>query len=438
MSQTLKRTLGSRDLILIVIGSVIGSGIFIVPAGTLRLTGGHVGPALTVWLVGGVLSLLGALTYAELGAMNPEAGGLYVYIRDAFGPLPAFLYGWTLLLVLGSGTVAALAAASINYLRELVPVGQAAGMAIAVGMIVAIAALNVRSTRESATALNWSTLIKAGGIMVLSLLLVIRRPADAPGFGQIWPDRLDASTLGGVGIAMIGVLWAYEGWQWVTFSTGETVDPQRIFPRAIVLGTAALVVIYLTANLAYITVLGPAAAAQSTRIAAQSVTTALGVSAGKIVAALILVSMFSAAHSTVLTVPRVFYAMARDGVFIRKLAEVDPRSGTPWVAISACCAVAIALTLSNTFDQLLTYVVFAGWIFYGLAALSIFVYRRRMPDAARPFRVPGYPLTPALFVLAAAAIVGNTLREQPRIAFVGLAIVLSGVPAFYLWKRMLK
>ena len=340
--------------------------------------------------------------------------------------------------MLGSGTVAALAAASINYLRELVPVGPVAGMAIAVGMIAAIAALNVRSTRESATALNWSTLIKGGGILVLSLLLVIRRPADAPGFGQIWPDQLDASTLGGVGIAMIGVLWAYEGWQWVTFSTGETVDPQRIFPRAIVIGTAALVVIYLTANLAYITVLGPAAAAQSTRIAAQSVTTALGPSAGKIVAALILVSMFSAAHSTVLTVPRVFYAMARDGVFIRKLAEVNPRSGTPWVAIIACCTVAIVLTLSNTFDQLLTYVVFAGWIFYGLAALSIFVYRRRSPDAPRPFRVPGYPLTPALFVLAAAAIVGNTLREQPRIALIGLAIVLSGVPAFYLWKRMLK
>ncbi|MGI8498147.1 MAG: APC family permease [Gemmatimonadaceae bacterium] len=438
MSQTLPRTLGSRDLVLIVIGSVIGSGIFIVPAGTLRLTGGHVGPALTVWLVGGVLSLLGALTYAELGAMNPEAGGLYVYIRDAFGPLPAFLYGWTLLLVLGSGTVAALAAASINYLRELVPVGPALGMAIAVLMIVGIAALNVRSTRQSATALNWSTFIKAGGILLISVLLVARRPADAPGFGQIWPSQLDASTLGGVGIAMIGVLWAYEGWQWVTFSTGETIDPQRIFPRAIVIGTAALVVIYLAANLAYITVLGPAAAAQSTRIAAQSVSTALGPSAGKIVAALILISMFSAAHSTVLTVPRVFYAMARDGVFIRKLAEVDPRSGTPWVAILACCSVAIVLTLSNTFDQLLTYVVFAGWIFYGLAALSIFVYRRRMPDAPRPFRVPGYPLTPLLFVLAAAAIVGNTLREQPRIALVGLAIVLSGVPAFYLWKRMLK
>ena len=234
---------------------------------------------------------------------------------------------------------------------------------------------------------------------------------------------------------MIGVLWAYEGWQYVTFSAGETRDPQRTFPRGIIAGTAAMIGIYLLANLGYVAALGPIEAARSDRIAAAAVGAQIGPSAGKAIAAVILVSMFSAANGLALTAPRLYYAMARDGVFFRRLAEVHPRFHTPAFAIVAASLWAAVLAASGTFEQLLTYVVFAGWIFYALGAAAIFAYRRRAPDAPRPFRVPGYPLTPALFVAAAAALVLNTLATQPGRAFVGLGMVLLGVPAFVAWRR---
>lgn len=438
MTQTLRRVLRLPDLILIVIGTVIGSGIFIVPAAVLQQTGGNVGPALLVWLVAGVLSLLGALTYGELGAQDAEAGGLYVYIRDAFGSLPAFLYGWTLFFVIGSGSIATLAVASTGYLAELVPMSGGAARATAMVMIALVALLNVRGTSQSARAQGGATLIKVGAIVLMSVLLLSRGTGLSGSGVSLWPESFSTSLLSGVGLAMIGTLWAYEGWQYVTFSAGETVDPQRVFPRGIVVGTAALVAIYLLANVAYLAALGPAAAAGSPRIAADAVGALLGPTAANLIAAVIVLSMFSAANGLSLTAPRVFFAMARDGLFFRRLGEVHPRFGTPALAILASSAWAMVLAATGTFEQLLTYVVFAGWIFYALGALSIFVYRRRLPDSARPFRVPGYPWTPLAFVLSAAAIVGNTLVAQPVQAVLGLGAVLLGVPAYLVWKARLR
>jgi APA family basic amino acid/polyamine antiporter len=431
---SLERTLGFRDLVLIVVGTVIGSGIFIVPATVMRQTDGALGPALLVWLIGGVLSLLGALTYGELGASRPDAGGLYVYIRDAFGPLPAFLYGWTMFFVISAGSAATLAVAFTGYLGQLVPVSPLAAKVVAVSMIIVLAAINVRGTRHGATVQNWGTLAKAGAILVMSAALLARGTGletDVP----VWPASVTPSLLSGVGLAMIGVLWAYEGWQYATFSAGEVRDPQRTFPRAIVSGTAALIVIYLLANVAYVAALGPAGVRGTERVAADSVSALFGSTAGNLIAVVILISMFSAANGLTLTSPRLYYAMARDGVFFARLAEVHPRFRTPAFAIVAGAAWATLLAATGTFEQLLTYVVFSGWIFYGLGALSIFAYRRREPDAARPFRVPGYPLTPALFVAASAAIVLNTLATQPGRAAVGLGVVLAGMPAYYLWRR---
>lgn len=433
-SKTLERTLGFRDLTLIVVGTVIGSGIFIVPGAVLRQTGGDVGPALLVWFLAGLLSLLGALTYGELGAMEPEAGGLYVYIRDAFGPLPAFLYGWTLFFVISTGSAATLAVAFTAYLNELIMLGPVANKAVAVLMIVAVAAINVRGTRESASVQNWTTGIKVGAILVMSVLLVGVGTGFSGTGAALWPDTLSLSLLSGIGLAMVGALWAYEGWQYVTFSAGEAVDPQRTFPRAIMVGTAVLMALYLVTNVAYVAALGPAGAAATDSIAADAVTALLGPAAGNLIAVVILVAMFSAANGLTLTAPRVFYAMSRDGVFFRALAEIHPRFGTPALAIASGAAWSILLALTGTFEQLLTYVIFAGWIFYGLGALSIFVYRRRRPDAPRPFRVPGYPFTPAIFVLAAAAIVVNTLLTQPVQALLGLGVVALGAPAYYVWK----
>lgn len=433
MARSLDRTLGFRDLLLIVVGTVIGSGIFIVPATVLRQTGGALGPALLVWLVAGVLSLLGALTYGELGAAKPEAGGLYAYIRDAFGPLPAFLYGWTTFFVIGAGSVATLAVAFTSYLQQFVALSPAAARVIAVLLIALIAAVNVRGTRQSASVQNWSTGLKAAAIVVMGVALLARGPALAAGV-PVWPDAVTPALLSGVGLAMIGVLWAYEGWQYVTFSAGEARDPQRTFPRAIVAGTGVLIGVYMLANVAYVAAIGVEGVQGSDRVAATAVAALFGPAAGKLIAAVILVSMFSAANGLTLTAPRMYFAMARDGVFFRKLAEVHPRYGTPAFAIVAGSVWAALLAASGTFEQLLTYVVFSGWIFYGLGAVSIFAFRRREPHAVRPFRVPGYPVTPALFVAASAAIVLNALITQPGRALVGLAVVLAGVPAYRLWR----
>lgn len=434
MRATLKRTLNLYDLIMIVIGTVIGSGIFIVPAVVLRQTEGSVGLAMLVWSVAGVLSLLGALTYGELGAMRPEAGGLYVYIREAFGALPAFLYGWTLFFVIASGSVATLAVAFSSYLNQLVSLSEITSRAVAIVMILVVMLINIRGTRQSANVQNWTTITKAGALLLMSTFLIALGDGFAATTPQLWPATFSPSILSGLGLAMIGVLWAYEGWQYLTFSAGEALQPQRTFARGLAIGTVALIFIYMFANVAYLYALGPARASQSDRVAAEAVSTVLGPAAGKLIAAAILVSMFSAANGITLTASRVFYAMSRDGVFFQRLADVHPRFGTPALAIVWSLVIAIAFTATGTFEQLLTYVVFAGWIFYALGALSIFVYRRKQPEALRPFRVPGYPITPVLFVLAAGALVVNTIISQPERAAVGIAVVLTGAPVFYLWK----
>ena len=435
MSTHLARTLRQTDLTLLLIGTVIGSGIFLVPGSVLAQSGGHVGLALTIWLAGGVLSLLGALTYGELGAMNPQAGGIYVYIRDAFGRLPAFLYGWALFFVISSGSLATLSVAFSNYAGQFVTLSPGASRALSIAMIAAIASVNIIGTRKSANVQNVATLLKVGALLAVSALFIaagdgLRGVASKP-----LPAMDAAAMMAGVGTAMIGVLWAYEGWQYVTFSAGETVDPQRSFPRALATGTAAMIVIYLVANLGYIAALGPAAVAASNRVAAEAVTAVLGPAAGLLIAGAILISIFSAANGLTLTAPRVYYAMAQDKVFFARLAGVHPRFGTPALAIGASSAWAIVLAVSGTFEQLLTYVVFAGWLFYAVGAMSIFIYRRRAPAAARPFSVPGYPLTPALFILAALAIVMNTIVVQPERAAVGIGVVLLGVPAYWFWRK---
>ncbi len=430
----LRRSLGFTDLLLITMGTVIGSGIYLVPSIVLRQTGEQTTLALVVWAVAGLLSLLGALTYAELGGMRPEAGGLYAYIRDAFGPLPAFLYGWASFVVIASGSIAALAVAFSNYLGPLLPGVSLPAPVVPVLVIAIVAAVNVRGTRNSATVQNWTTGAKVGALAVLSLVLIVRAggaAAAAPTAPAVAPN---VSLAAGLGAAMIGVLWAYEGWQYVTFSAGEARDPQRTFPRAISIATLLLVVLYLLANVGYIAALGPDGAARSERVAADAVATAFGPIAGSIVATLILVSIFSALNGLVLTAPRMYYAMARDGMFFERLAAVHPRFGTPAFAIVTLTVWAALLAASGTFEQLLTYAVFTGWIFYALGALAVFVFRRREPNAARPFRVPGYPVTPMLFVGAAAALVINTVITQSLRAAIGLGVVALGAPAFYVWR----
>jgi len=436
MSDTLARTLGTRDLTLLVIGNVIGSGIFLVPASVLAQSGESVPIAMGVWLVGGILSLLGALSYAELGAMEGtgSGGGLYAFIRDGFGAFPAFLYGWTLFFVIGAGTIATLSVAAANYMTQFTPMTALQKDIVAVTLIVVMAVINVRGTRGSASVQNVATAIKVIAILGMSAVMFVLGDGDGGG-GVTTAHVVTPASVSGVGLSIISVLWAYEGWQYVTFISAEAKDPQRSLPKAITLGTVLLIVIYLVANFAYLAALGPARVAASERVAGEAVAAVMGPAAGWVIAAAIIVAMYSAAHSTVITVPRVYYAMARDGLFFSRLTEVHPRYGTPSLAILTSCAWAIVLALSGTFEQLLTYVVFIGWMFYALGAAAVIALRIKRPDAVRPFRVPFYPLTPVLFVLAGAVIVINTVVTQPRDSAIGIAVVLAGAPAYVIWKR---
>ena len=434
---TLTRTLGLKDLVLLIIGTVIGSGIFIVPGAVLRQTNGSITLAMLVWLAGGILSVLGALTYGELSAMNPKAGGLYIFIRDSFGSLPAFLYGWTLFFVISSGSVATLAVAFSSYLGEIISLTPLVARLAAIAMIVVVTIVNVLGTRESANVQDWTTAIKVIAILIMSAILL----ALGHGFTNVsaaLPNVGAKSIFSGVGFAMIGVLWAYEGWQYVTFSAGETINAQRNFPRALLIGSAALIGIYLLANLAYLTALGPVKAAQTDAVASAAMTAVVGRAASKLVAIAILISIFSATNGLTLTAPRVYYAMARDGVFFHQLAKVHPRFRTPAFAVVAGSAWAIVLAATGTFEQLLTYVVFTGWLFYALGAASIFVFRRKSSDREMPYRVPGYPWTPLLFIAAAAALVLNTIATQIGRAAIGLGIVLLGAPAYLIWRRRIR
>jgi basic amino acid/polyamine antiporter, APA family len=431
----LARTLRQGDLVLVVIGTVIGSGIWLVPGTVLRNTAVDPGVALLVWLAGGICSLLGALTFAELGALYPDAGGTYTYVREAFGRFPAFLLGWALFLAINTGSTATLAVAFATYAGELVSLGPVGRKVLPVLMILAVSAVNIRGVRHAATVQNWSTAVKVAAILAIAVSGIALGAGGTPAMDRAFSTPLSPGLLSGAGVALLGVLWAYEGWINVTNSAGEALDPQRTFARGIIIGTAALVALYLLANIGYLAALGPDGVAGSQRVAADTVRELFGPVPAKFVSAAVLVSVFSAANGLALTGPRMYFAMARDGVFFRALGDVHPRFGTPAVAIAVGGAWAALLTLWGSFEQLLTYVVFASWLFAALAAASVFVLRRRHPDVPRPFRVPGYPLTPAVFILAALAIVANTLVARPVQAFAGVGIVLLGTPAYLFWRR---
>lgn len=434
-ARELGRVLRLHDLVLLIIGTVIGSGIFLVPGLILKSVANSLSVALCVWIAGGILSLLGALTYGELSAMHPQAGGLYVYIRDGFGPFPAFLFGWTLFFVVSTGSVATLAVAFGNYLGEFFPLAPWTLKLVSLLMIGIIATVNVLGTRRSANLQNVTTIIKVLAIVAIAGVLLWF--GNRGHFHSMSAESTIpfSSRLSGIGIAIVSVLWAYEGWQYATFAAGEVVNPQRDFPIAFLVGIFVLTGIYVFANLGYVAALGPIGVGNSNRVATTAMAVVVSPAAAKAITLVILISIFSAANSIALTAPRVYYAMANDGVFFRRLAEVHPRFGTPAFAVGATAFWAAVLAASGTFEQLLTYVVFVGWMFYALAAASIFVYRKRETGDSARYRVPGYPWTPLVFIATVAAFVMNTIVAQPVRAAVGIGVVLTGAPAYLIWRR---
>ena len=430
----LPRVLGFGDVIGILVGTVIGSGIFIVPA-TIASEVRSPALILSVWVVGGLLSFFGALAFSELGAMYPQAGGMYVYLREGYGRPVAFLFGWTLFLVIDSGAIATLSMAfASKYLPYFVPLGPIATKAVALAFIAFLVAVNYVGTRWGARLQNLLTAIKFIAIVTVCGAVFGFAKGDAGHF-VLPPTEWSPSLVGSFGVALVASLWAYKGWEAATFSTGELRNPERNLPLGLFSGSVLVILLYVATNLAYLYVFPASRIATSTRIASDAMNAAVGAGGATFIAFIILFSITGAANGNVLTAPRVFFAMARDGVFFRSLARVHPRFLTPSVAILATGAWAGILSLSGTFEQLATYVIFGQWIFFGLTVAAVIVLRKRSPDVPRPYRTWGYPVTPVIFILAALYISVNTLVTQPVNALAGILIIALGLPAYFYWQR---
>jgi APA family basic amino acid/polyamine antiporter len=377
--------------------------------------------------VGGVVALIGALCFGELGQRRPRAGGGYVYLRETWGALPAFLYGWTLVLVIATGAIAAVAVTFANYTLNLAGVSERFTVPVAVGTIVLLAGINYVGVRPAAITQNIFTVLKLAALAALIGAGIFLAAPPAP------VSALAPPVVSGFGAALVPILFTYGGWQQTNFIAEEIIEPEKNLPRALVIGVALVVAVYLLANIAYLRVLGAAGLARSSAPAADLMVAVLGPAGGKVIAAGIAVSTFGFLNLVILVTPRVLQAMASDGVFFARLAALHPVHRTPAAAIVALAACAALLTLSKTFGQLVDYVTFGDWIFFGLTVAGLFIYRAREPDAA--FKVPGYPWTPALFVLAAAYVVVSVVVSNPRNAVMGAILIAAGVPVFYFWKR---
>lgn len=433
MTTSYARRVGLFSATMMVIGGIIGSGIFLNPAIVAQRVG-TAGLTMAVWVIGGGVAVLGAFVFGELGARRPRAGGGYVYLRDAFGPLPAFLYAWALLLIIATGAIAAVAVTFANYALALTGHGDALRLPIAVGAIVLLSAINYVGVRPGAITQNVFTILK---LVPLALLAAAGVFAAAPDTAAAPAAPAGAFGLvAALGTALVPVLFSYGGWQQTNYVAEELIDAERNLPRALLLGVAGVVIAYLLANYAYLRALGPAGLAASTAPAADAMRALVGPEGEMIVTAGIAISTFGFLNLVILVSPRVYQAMAADGLFFPALARLHPRYRTPTAAILLQGAWAVLLTLTGTYGELLDYVVFGDWIFFALAAATVYVFRRR-DGAPAPgiFRVPGYPVTPALFILAAVYVLIGSVMSNPANALRGTLLLAAGVPVFWFWRR---
>ena len=431
--RSLPRTLSLLDGTALLVGSVIGSGIFVVPS-LIAQRVPEPGLVIGIWIFSGLLVLCGALTLAELGAMLPRSGGLYVYMREAYGPFWAFLYGWTIMLVAIPASIAALTTAFLLYVKLFVPMSVWMEKSVGIGLLITLAVINVRGAKQGAAVQNLFTLLKVAGLVLLIGLALVTSRGETSHFLPVLPDRFSPGLLTAVGLVMISTLFAYDGWQFVSLVAGEIEDPQRNIPRSILVGVLVVILVYVTANLAYIYVLGQPRIATTERVAAEAMRAMIGPTGATVITVAILCSTFGAISANVLAAPRVFFAMGLDGFLFSQLGRVHPRYGTPSVAIWALSIWAGLLTLTGGYEHLITMSGFANWIFFTMIVLSVVVLRRTHPEWERPYRVTGYPVPVIVFVLVSTAFVINTLLGSPRSSLLGLGLLLLGVP-FYLRAR---
>jgi len=480
-TRTFKRELGLRSSTMMVMGSMIGSGIFIVSADIAR-TVGSPGMLLLVWAITGILTLIAALSYGELAAMMPEAGGQYVYLREAYNPLIGFLYGWTLFLVIQTGTIAAVAVAFAKFTGIFIPalseknvllsLGKfniSAAQVFAIFSLIVLTAINMRGVKEGKLIQDIFTLSKIialFGLIAVGLTIGANETALKANFGEaFWKSAwtkvadgkiISVETLSGlglwaaVGVAMVGSIFSSDAWNNITFTAGEVINPKRNIPLSLALGTGAVTLIYLLANVSYLVVLplqgtpdGTDALARGIqfaeldRVGTAAMSVVFGDLALYLMAALIMISTFGCNNGLILAGARVYYAMSNDGLFFKKASTLNEKS-VPAFALVIQCVWASLLCLSGSYGDLLDYVVFAVLLFYILTIAGIFMLRKTKPDAERPYKAIGYPVLPALYIVLAAAICIDLLIFKPNYSYPGLAIVLLGVPVYFLWKKQLR
>jgi basic amino acid/polyamine antiporter, APA family len=431
MPDRLPRTLGVWSAALAAVGLTIGSGIFRVPS-TIAAEVGSVGGVVLVWVLGGIMSLCGALTIAELAALFPRTGGIYAYLREAYGPLVAFLFGWSWFFI-RSAASAGTALVFVGYLRTFVPLGDAAQRMVAVALILIVGAANYRSVRLGAEIQNASTVAKVLAILLVAAALFALGEAGDGVLGE--PMDLEPGSWGGVGVALVAALFAYDGWVAATLIAGEVRDPERALPRALAIGTAVIVATYLIINAAYLFALPLADVARSQAVAVDAMTRVAGRAGAAVVAALVMLSTFGGLNAGLLTGPRVYFAMAEDGLFFRRVAAVHPRYRTPHVAV----AIVVVLTALNaslrTFEQLAEAFVLLLYPFLALTVAAVFVLRRRRPELERPYRTAGYPIVPLIFLVGTMAMLGNAVLERPATTLISAGIGAAGVPVYAWWRR---
>ena len=449
----LAKALGLFSATTLVMGSMIGSGIFIVSADIARQVNSP-GLMILTWVITAALTIIAALSYGELAAAMPHAGGQYVYLREAFGPLSGFLFGWTMFLVIQTGTIAAVAVAFAKFTGVFLPwfsashylagsgkAGITTQQLLAIAIIVVLTALNTRGIRTGAMVQNTFTIAKIFALLALVILgfAAGRNPtAVADNFNGFWRHAdWTAHAVRLVGVAMVGTLFSSDAWNNVTFTAGEVRNPRRNLPLSLALGVGIVSLLYLASNFVYLNVLtlDQIKTAPEDRVATAAVSVIFGPIAVKLMAAAIMISTFGCTNGLVLAGARVYYTMARDGLFFRRAAELDPRTHAPVFALVIQGIWATLLTLSGRYGDLLDYVIFAVLLFYILTIAGLFRLRRTRPDLERPYRAFGYPVLPALYVLAAGLIEILLLFYKPNFTFPGLGIVLLGVPVYYIWRK---
>ncbi len=447
---SLKRVLGPWAAVSLVIGTIIGSGIFLVPKAMINHTG-SVPLVFLAWVVGGLLTVCGALTYAELGAALPHAGGEYVYLREAYSPFWGFVYGWTEMWVAKSGSIAGMATGFAYYATNFwpsldrvfyklnLPIGPGGGplelsyqQLLAVALIIFLAAVNFAGVRLGGAVQVAFTAAKLG----LLAAIIIAGLSSGTGQASNWTGSINtAGGLGGFFAALVAALWAYDGWNNLSMAAGDVARPQRNLPLALIAGSLLVMAIYLAASLAYFYVLPPAEVAQTDRVAAEMMRKILGGVGAAVVSSAAMISIFAALNGSILSGARIPFAMARDGCFFKNAGRIHPVFGTPATSIIMLTGWAALLVFSGRYEQLFTYVIFASWILYGMSAAAVIVLRRRRPDLARPYKTTGYPFVPAAFILGASGVVVSTLIQSPREATLGLVLIASGVPFYFRWKN---